>query len=364
MSTTRRRSGSASFAVITNDGVKDLVPIAQCLAEAEEARGREQPEFSDTELASFTVYCEAGLALRKLREEIRVRVKDQRRLSKVKSKEIEEQVRSLAPIESEMVYRVAPADAEKGVPQFVRVSRRPTSSRAITPKVVGDSIRGVSREQVLALLEKWSTMRDKKHMTPVDAFVHAVTANIGETRTTYKEVMQLTTAVPRGVEALKIQVAPSDLIEKCYAVYRAKSEIRTVTTEFKAAIKEVSERSKAAKPYVEQCLIRNGIDSQKVTTKTQGVVFVRRKIRRQKPPIKVKDLTEAIKGKLSLASSLDMVFEHLGDLATAVQTELEQQPYVVFEDVAMDMAPRNKRARSEDDEMSGSDSDSDSDIET
>lgn len=345
-----------------NDGVKDLVPIAQCLAEAEEAREREQPDFTDTELASFMVYCESSIALRNLREEIRKRVKDQRKLSKTKSKEIEAQVRSLAPIESELVYRVAPPDSAKGVPQFVRVCRKPTSSRAITPKVVGESIRGVTREQVLALLEKWATMRDKKHMTPVDAFVHAVTTNINESRTTYKEAMMLTPAVPRGVEAFKIQVAPPDLIEKCYAVYKAKMEVKAVTAEFKAAMKEIAERAKSAKPFVEQCLARNGIDSQKVTTKTQGIVFVRRKIRRQKPVIKVKDLTETIKGKMSMAASLDFVFDHIQDLASAVQSELEQQPYVVYEDVAMDMAPRGKRTRDADDNMS--DSESDSDVET
>lgn len=357
------RARSAGYASVTSGGSAPpakrtgMVPLAQLLAEADSTTLDEEPELSQEELTSIYNYGNAQRAIKRFKEEAKIRTAGMRKEASDLRTKIDAY---LSPMPVPILRITSGGTAADGseIPQFVRHSRN-NSSQQLTVELVYEAIRRVTKENVMAIIARWSEMRDKKHLTDVDAFVQCIVDNLRELRTSYKDQVVLCSHVPKGIQAHVVPMAPPELVDLCGRLHTINETLRRLREDRKKVTEGPQAAIAESRPIVEDTFDRHNLRSQPVSFDGEAF-FLRRKVKQTKASIKVATVKAQLLKTISEnpSYSLEFIISKIDDFADIVISALDQ-PLVTQEIITLDKAPqRGKRNRSGGMQDSG-DSDSD-----
>jgi len=198
---------------------------------------------------------------------------------------------SCAILENDSLPRGTPADIAESLPKFVRMKRN-NSSKTVTPEMVRDALVDVSWDDVEAIFE--TAKAKKKPITPLEALVKAVVQEVSRRRTNFVMQVTLCNSLERGKNVDTVPRAPRAIVKLCLELHEACERLKTIREKRKGEGDQKKDEMAELQERVDGILSQNHRSDVFMETRTRGAFFVRAKVSRKKPPIKMKELQALI----------------------------------------------------------------------
>lgn len=204
------------------------------------------------------------------------------------------------------IYRLErPNDAtEEDFPTFVRL-KKSTTSRTLTPELLEQAVNSITQDIMRELAEREQGKRGKKRKAPgsndsngLEAIVsEAVLQAIRRTRSTEKQVADMTSSLPRGVDDSVIADAPEEIQKYVQKLVELQSKLKRITKQYKDELTALKQQEEDVRREVDQFLKRGNKDSFKLNVNVDGDrvhYFIRRRKVVTKKPMSATELKEHV----------------------------------------------------------------------
>lgn len=213
------------------------------------------------------------------------------------------------------VYRLEKPndDAGENFPTFVRL-KTTSSSKSLNPDVLEQSMNLITKQIIADLAERQSEKPKKKRKTNagaaasasnsdsinsqlVEILAEAVLTAIRKTRSSERQVADMTSSLPRGVDESTINDAPEH-IQKCVTdMVMLQNKLKQLTKRFKDDLAELEQKESEVRAEVDQFLKRGNKDSFRLNVSVDGdrvPYYIRRRTVVTKKPMSVSEMKEHV----------------------------------------------------------------------
>jgi hypothetical protein len=265
-----------------------------------------------TERVALSEFCKVHRITEDVKQELKLH---SRNLAEVKKHGLQNLTELLQESKSSIYRLEKPNDVEAtDFPTFVRLKRTSTS-RSLTPELLERAVNSITQEIVSELADKASINPKKKRKTgaagagaaasgdSLQAIVsEAVLAAIRKTRSSEKQVADMTSSLPRGTDESTIQDAPADIQEYVESIIGIQSKIKKITAKYKEELTELQTREEEVRQQVDSFLKRGNKDSFKLNVNVGGDrvhYFIRRRTVVTKKPMSASEIKDHVHNTVS-----------------------------------------------------------------
>lgn len=266
-----------------------------------------------TERVALGEFCKVHRITEDVKQELKLH---SRNLAEVKKHGLQNLTELLQESKSSIYRLEKPNDVEAtDFPTFVRLKRTSTS-RSLTPELLERAVNNITQDIVLELADKASSNPKKKRKTgaagagaaaatgdSLQAIVsEAVLAAIRKTRSSEKQVADMTSSLPRGTDESIIQDAPADIQEYVESIIGIQSKIKKITAKYKEELTELQAREEEVRQQVDSFLKRGNKDSFKLNVNVDGDrvhYFIRRRTVVTKKPMSAAEIKDHVHNTVS-----------------------------------------------------------------
>lgn len=299
---------------------------------------------TDSERAALGEFCKVHRVTEDIKREMKLQAKQ---LADVKKTGIQELTDMLQESKSSIYRLEKPNDVNaEDFPTFVRL-KKTTSSRSLTPELLEQAVNNITSDILAELAEKEQGKRGKKRKAPpsdaaagsaVPADLEAVVAEavlvaIRKTRTTEKQVADITSSLPRGTDESLIADAPPEIQQYVTEIVGLQAKLKRINKQYKEELTALQTREAEVRQEVDNFLKRGNKDSFKLNVNVDGDrvhYFIRRRKVVTKKPMSVSELKDHVHNTVSkllqnasrVQSVRDVNDEFLAALRSSVYTTL------------------------------------------
>ena len=273
---------------------------------------------TDTERAALGEFCKVHRITEDIKREMKLQA---RQLADVKKTGIQELTEMLQESKSSIYRLEVPNDSSvEEFPAFVRLKRTSTS-RSLTPELLEQAVNNITRDIIAELAEKESTRSRKKRKTSAGAatgaaagasgalsndlvslVAEAVLTAIRKTRSTEKQVADITSSLPRGTDESVITDAPPEIQKYVQEIVGLQNKLKRINKQYKEELTALQQREEEVRQEVDNFLKRGNKDSFKLNVNVDGDrvhYFIRRRKVVTKKPMSVSELKDHVNNTVS-----------------------------------------------------------------
>jgi len=274
---------------------------------------------TDTERAALGEFCKVHRITEDIKREMKLQA---RQLADVKKTGIQELTEMLQESKSSIYRLEVPNDSSvEEFPAFVRLKRTSTS-RSLTPELLEQAVNNITRDIIAELAEKESTRSRKKRKTSaagaagaaagasgaavsndlVALVAEAVLTAIRKTRSTEKQVADITSSLPRGTDESVITDAPPEIQKYVQEIVGLQNKLKRINKQYKEELTALQQREEEVRQEVDNFLKRGNKDSFKLNVNVDGDrvhYFIRRRKVVTKKPMSVSELKDHVNNTVS-----------------------------------------------------------------
>ena len=267
---------------------------------------------TDSERKALSDFCKVHRTTEDIKQEMKAQA---RSLADVKKEGIQNLTEMLQESKSS-IYRLErpnTAAEDEDFPAFVRL-KKSISSRSLTPELLEQAVNNISHD-VLYELSNREQGRGRKRKTPpgagaaagvssdIQALVtEAVLYAIRKTRSTEKQVADMTSSLPRGTDESQITDAPADIQRYVQEMVGLQSKLKAVNKKYKDELATLKQQEEDVRQQVDSFLKRGNKDSFKLNVNVDGDkvhYYIRRRKVVTKKPMSVGELKEHVHNTVS-----------------------------------------------------------------
>lgn len=259
---------------------------------------------TDSERAALGEFCRVHRVTEDIKREMKLHAKQ---LADVKRTGMQELTDMLQESKSSIYRLEKPNDVTtEDFPTFVRLKKTSTS-RSLTPELLEQAVNSITQEILTEMADK-SQGRGKKRKTPgADGDLEAVVAEavlqvIRRVRSTEKQVADMTSALPRGVDDSMIADAPPEIQKYVQEIVGLQSKLKSINARYKEELTALQTREAEVQQEVDNFLKRGNKDSFKLNVNVDGDrvhYYIRRRKVVTKKPMSVTELKEHVHSTVS-----------------------------------------------------------------
>lgn len=259
---------------------------------------------TDSERAALGEFCKVHRVTEDIKREMKIQAKQ---LADVKKTGIQELTEMLQESKSSIYRLEKPNDVSaEDFPAFVRL-KKTTSNRSLTPELLEQAVNNITRDILEELLQKEETKgRGKKRKSPsndLESLVcNAVLAAIRKTRSTEKQVADITSALPRGTDESVIADAPPEIQQYVQEIVGLQTKLKRINKQYKEELTALQAREEEVRQEVDNFLKRGNKESFKLNVNVDGDrvhYFIRRRKVVTKKPMSVTELKDHVHNTVS-----------------------------------------------------------------
>jgi hypothetical protein len=259
---------------------------------------------TESERAALGEFCKVHRVTEDIKREMKIQAKQ---LADVKKTGIQELTEMLQESKSSIYRLERPNDVSaEDFPAFVRL-KKTTSNRSLTPELLEQAVNNITRDILEELLQKEENKgRGKKRKSPsndLEALVcNAVLSAIRKTRSTEKQVADITSALPRGTDESLIADAPSEIQQYVQEIVGLQTKLKRINKQYKEELTALQTREEEVRQEVDNFLKRGNKDSFKLNVNVDGDrvhYFIRRRKVVTKKPMSVTELKDHVHNTVS-----------------------------------------------------------------
>ncbi len=266
---------------------------------------------TDSERKALSDFCKVHRTTEDIKQEMKAQA---RSLADVKKEGIQNLTEMLQESKSS-IYRLErpnTAAEDEDFPAFVRL-KKSVSSRSLTPELLEQAVNSISQD-VLYELSNREQGRGRKRKAPpgagaagvssdIEALVtEAVLQAIRKTRSTEKQVADMTSSLPRGTDESQITDAPADIQRYVQEMVELQSKLKAVNKKYKDELATLKQQEEDVRQQVDSFLKRGNKDSFKLNVNVAGDkvhYYIRRRKVVTKKPMSVGELKEHVHNTVS-----------------------------------------------------------------
>jgi hypothetical protein len=299
---------------------------------------------TDIERVALGEFCKVHRVTEDIKREMKLQAKQ---LADVKKTGIQELTEMLQESKSSIYRLETPNDCTaEEFPVFVRL-KRTSSSRSLTPELLEMAVNNITRDIVAELADKNSSKPKKKRKTSLEGgetaaavsagsaletiVSEAVLAAIRKTRSSEKQIADMTSSLPRGVDESVIVDAPPEIQRYVQEIVGLQQKLKRINKQYKDELTALQLREQEVRQEVDNFLKRGNKDSFKLNVNVDGDrvhYFIRRRKVVTKKPMSANELKEhvhnTVSGLLKTASSVQSVEDLSDEFLTALRQSVYQ----------------------------------------
>jgi hypothetical protein len=292
---------------------------------------------TETERIALGEFCKVHRVTEDIKREMKLQAKQ---LADVKKTGIQELTDMLQESKSSIYRLETPNECEANdFPSFVRL-KKTSSSRSLTPEVLEAAVNNITRDIVAELADKASSKPKKKRkvadgvatVNPLESIVaEAVLSAIRKTRSTEKQVADMTSSLPRGMDESVITDAPQEIQKYVQEIVGLQVKLKKINKQYKEELTALQQREEEVRQEVDNFLKRGNKDSFKLNVNVDGDrvhYFIRKRKVITKKPMSASELKEhvhnTVSGLLKTASSVQSVEDLNEEFLTALRKSVYQ----------------------------------------
>ncbi len=263
---------------------------------------------TDTERAALGEFCKVHRITEDIKREMKLQAKQ---LADVKKTGIQELTEMLQESKSSIYRLEIPNDSTvEEFPAFVRL-KRTSSSRTLTPELLEQAVNNITRDIIAELADKESSKTRKKRKTAsgvaagndLETLVaEAVLTAIRKTRSSEKQVADITSSLPRGTDESIITDAPPEIQRYVQEIVGLQSKLKRINKQYKEELTALQQREEEVRQEVDNFLKRGNKESFKLNVNVDGDrvhYFIRRRKVVTKKPMSVSELKDHVHNTVS-----------------------------------------------------------------
>lgn len=264
---------------------------------------------TESERKALSEFCKVHRTTEDVKRDMKLHA---RSLADVKKDGIQELTELLQESKSSIYRLERPSNAtEDDFPTFVRL-KKSTSSKTLTPELLEQAVNSITQDVLreLAEREQGKGKRGKKRKAPgsdetngLEAIVsEAVVQAIRRTRSTEKQVADITSSLPRGTDDSVITDAPQEIQEYVYKLVDLQTKLKRITKQYKDELTVLKKQEEDVRQEVDQFLKRGNKDSFKLNVNVDGDrvhYFIRRRKVVTKKPMSATEIKEHVHNTVS-----------------------------------------------------------------
>jgi hypothetical protein len=295
---------------------------------------------TDSERVALGEFCKVHRVTEDIKREMKVQAKQ---LADVKKTGIQELTGMLQESKSSIYRLEKPNDSNvEDFPTFVRL-KKTTSSRALTPELLEQAVNHITHDILSELADKEQNKgRGKKRKAPSSSdgaassdlenlVAEAVLLAIRKTRSTEKQIADITSSLPRGTDESLIGDAPQEIQKYVAEIVGLQSKLKRINKQYKEELTALQSREAEVRQEVDNFLKRGNKDSFKLNVNVDGDrvhYFIRRRKVVTKKPMSVTELKEHVHGTVSkllqTASQVQSVQDVNNEFLVALRSSVYQ----------------------------------------
>lgn len=295
---------------------------------------------TDKERAALGEFCKVHRITDDIKREMKLQAKQ---IADIKKTGIQELTDMLQESKASIYRLETPNEYEGGdFPTFVRL-KRTASSRSLTPELLESAVNNITRDIMAELADKASGKSKKKRKVadgsaapastnPLEAIVsEAVLAAIRKTRSTEKQVADMTSSLPRGIDESVITDAPPEIQQYVQEVVALQTKLKKINNQYKAELTELQQREEEVREQVDNFLKRGNKNSFKLNVNVDGDrvhYFIRKRTVVTKKPMTASEIKEhvhnTVSGLLKTAARVQSVEDVNDEFLAALRQSVYQ----------------------------------------
>lgn len=296
---------------------------------------------TDTERAALGEFCKVHRITDDIKREMKLQAKQ---IADIKKTGIQELTDMLQESKASIYRLETPNEYEGGeFPTYVRL-KRTASSRSLTPELLEAAVNNITRDIMAELADKESGKAKKKRkvadgsaaassgVNPLEAIVsEAVLSAIRKTRSTEKQVADMTSSLPRGIDESVITDAPPEIQQYVQEVVALQTKLKKINNQYKAELTELQKREEEVREQVDSFLKRGNKNSFKLNVNVDGDrvhYFIRKRTVVTKKPMTASEIKEhvhnTVSGLLRTAARVQSVEDVNDDFLFALRQSVFQ----------------------------------------
>lgn len=260
---------------------------------------------TDSERAALADFCKVHRVTEDIKREMKLQA---RQLADVKKTGIQELTDMLQESKCTIYRLETPNDyTADDFPAFVRL-KRTTSSRSLTPELLEQAVNSITLDILAELADREASKSRKKRKTAPGAGVainsdleslvsEAVLHAIRKTRSTEKQVADITSSLPRGTDESVISDAPAEIQKYVQEIVSLQNKLKRINKQYKDELTALQQREEEVRQEVDNFLRRGNKDSFKLNVNVDGDrvhYFIRRRKVVTKKPMSVAELKDHV----------------------------------------------------------------------